>query len=67
MVAMWLLLLPFCLVHVVHDNLISILVIDYIQKRRGQALLFSFEYKLLLPKLLIDFYNYMDQAFVSTA
>ena len=38
-----------CLVHVVHRNLISILVTDYIQKRRGQALLFSS--------------HYMDQAF----
>ena len=36
-----------CLVHVVVKNLISILVTDYIQKRRGQALLFSFEYILL--------------------
>ena len=32
------------LVHVVHNNLISILVTDYIQKRRDQALFFSFEY-----------------------
>ena len=40
------------LVHVVTFTLISILVTDYtwinyIQKRRGQALLFSFEYNLL--------------------
>ena len=40
-----------CLVHVVHKHLISILVTDYIQKRRGQALLFSFEYN-LLPNLI---------------
>ena len=38
-----------CLVHVVHKNLIS--------KRRGQALLFSFEYN-LLP----NFNHYMDRA-----
>ena len=34
--------------YVVTFTLISILVTDYIQKRRGQALLFSFEYNLLL-------------------
>ena len=31
-------------------NLISILVTDDIQKRRGQALLFSFEYNLTVTK-----------------
>ena len=40
-----------CLVHVVVKNLLSILVTDYTQKRRGQALLFSFEYN-LLPNLI---------------
>ena len=40
-----------CPVHLVHKNLISILVTDYILKRSGQALLFSFEYN-LLPKLI---------------
>ena len=39
------------LIHVVVKNFISILVTDYIQKRRGQALLFSFEYN-LLPTLI---------------
>jgi hypothetical protein len=38
-------------------NLISILITDYIQERRGQALLFSFEYN-LLP----NFNHYMDRA-----
>ena len=41
-------------------NLISILVTDYIQKRRGQALLFSFEYD-LLPKLISNFNHYLDR------
>ena len=50
-----------CLVHVVTFTLISILVTDYIQKRRGQALFFSFEYN-LLPNLISNFYHYMDQA-----
>ena len=40
-----------CPNHVVTFNLISNLVTDYIQKRRGQALLFSFEYN-LLPSLI---------------
>ena len=40
-------------------NLISILVTDYTQKRRGQALLFAFEYN-LLPKS--NFNHYMDRA-----
>ena len=35
-------------------NLISILVTDYIQKRRGLALLFSFGYN-LLPTLISSF------------
>ena len=43
-------------------KLISILVTDYIQKRRGQALLFSFEYN-LLPNLISNFNHYMDRAF----
>ena len=43
-----------CLVHVVHKDLISILVTDCIQKRRGQALLFSYEYN-LLPKIPFDY------------
>ena len=38
--------------HVVTFTLISILATDYIQKRRGQALLFSFEYN--LPPNLIS-------------
>ena len=42
-------------------NLISILVTDFIQKRRGQALLFSFEYN-LLPNLITNFNHYMDRA-----
>ena len=37
--------------------------LDYIQKRRGEPGLFSFEYN-LLSKLLTDFYNYMDQAYI---
>ena len=41
----------FCPIHVVTFTLISILVTDYIQKRRGQALLFSFEYN-LSPNLI---------------
>ena len=39
------------ILHVVSFTLISILGTDYIQKRRGQALLFSFEYN-LSPNLL---------------
>ena len=52
-----------CLIHVVTFTLISILVTDYIQKRRGQALLFSFEYN-LLPNLTLNFNTtyYMDRA-----
>ena len=45
-------------------SLISILVTDYIQKRRGQAHLFSFEYN-LLPNLLSNFNYYMDSATVA--
>ena len=45
-------------------NLISILVTDYIQKRRGQALHFSFEYN-LLPILISNFNHYMDRALAS--
>jgi hypothetical protein len=41
-------------------NLITVLVTDYIQKRRGQALLFSFEYN-LLPNLISNFNQYMDR------
>ena len=52
-----------CLVHAVVKNLISILVTDYTQKRRGQALLFSFEYN-LLPDLISNFNHYMDRAIV---
>ena len=37
--------------YIVTFTLISILVTDYIQKRRGQALLFSFEYN-LSPNLI---------------
>ena len=40
-----------CPIHVVTFTLISSLVTDYIQKRRGQALLSSFEYN-LSPKLI---------------
>ena len=43
-------------------NLISILVTDYIQKRRGQALLFFFEYN-MLPNLISNPNHYMDRAF----
>ena len=53
--------LGWCMVHVVHKNLISILVTDYIQKRRGQALLFSFEYN-MLPNLISNLNHYMDRA-----
>ena len=42
---------PLCPIHVVTFTLISILATDYIQKRRGQALLFSFEYN-LSPNLI---------------
>ena len=42
------------------ENLISNLVTDYIQKRRGEPGLFSFEYN-LLPKLTSIFYHYTDQ------
>ena len=42
-------------------NLISNLVTDYIQKRRGEPCLFSSEYN-LIPKLISNFYHYMDQA-----
>ena len=35
-----------CPIHVVTFTLISNLATDYIQKRTGQALLFSFEYNL---------------------
>jgi hypothetical protein len=52
-----------CLVHVVVKKLISILVTDYIQKRTGQALLFSFEYN-LLQNLISNFNHYMDRAWV---
>ena len=44
-------------------NFISILVTDYIQKRRGQALLFSSEYN-LLPNLISNFSHYMDRTSV---
>ena len=40
-----------CPVHVVTFTLISILATDYIQKRTGKALLFSFEYN-LSPNLI---------------
>ena len=53
-----------CPIHVVTFSLISILATDYIQKRRGQALLFSFEYN-LLPNLISKFnhhLHYMDRA-----
>jgi hypothetical protein len=40
----------------------KILVTDYIKKRRGQALLFSFEYNLLIK--ISDFNHYMDRATV---
>ena len=42
-------------------SMLSILATDYIQKRRGQALLFSFEYN-LLPNLISNFNHYMDRA-----
>ena len=47
------------------NQTISSLVTDYIQKRRGQALLFSFEYN-LLPNLISNFNQYMDRALVFT-
>ena len=40
-----------CPIHVVTFTLIPNLATDYIQKRRGQALLFSFEYN-LSPELI---------------
>ena len=43
-----------------NKNLISIRL-DYIQKRRGTALFFSFEYN-LLPNLISNFNHYMDSA-----
>ena len=43
--------LPFCPIHVVTFTLISNFVTDYIQKRKGEPGLFSFEYN-LLPKLI---------------
>ena len=45
--------------------LLTTLVTDSIQKRRGQPGLFTFRYK-LLPKLLTDFNLYMDQTLVYT-
>ena len=42
---------PNCPIHVVTFTLISNLATDYIQKRRGQDNLFSFEYN-LLPNLI---------------
>ena len=42
-------------------NLIPILATDYIQKRKDQALLFSFEYN-LLPNLIANLKHYMDRA-----
>ena len=54
--------LSLCLGHVLSGkNLISILASDYFQKRRGQALLFSFEYN-MLPNLISNFNHYMDRA-----
>ena len=47
----WPIFLPYCLIHVVMFSLISNLVSDYIQKRRGEPDLFSFEYN-LLPKFI---------------
>jgi hypothetical protein len=41
--------------------MISVLVTDYIQKRRGQALLFFFEYN-LLANLLSNFNHYIYRA-----
>ena len=37
----------FCPIHIVTFTLTSIMATDYIQKGRGQSLLFSFEYNLL--------------------
>ena len=51
----------FCPIHVVTFTLISNLVTDYIQKRRREPSLFSFEYN-LLPKLISKYYCFMDQA-----
>jgi hypothetical protein len=42
-------------------SFISILVTDHTQKRRDQALFFSFEYN-LLPDLISNFNHYMDRA-----
>ena len=55
----------FCPIHVVNFTLISILATEYIQKRRGQALPFSFEYN-LLPSLILNFNHYMDRALMCT-
>ena len=53
-----------CPIHVVTFTLISNLVSDYIQKRKGEPGLFSFEYN-LLPKLISNFNQYMDRALLS--
>ena len=45
------------------QNLISNLVTDYIQKRRGEPGLFSFEYN-LLQKMISNFYHYMDKILI---
>ena len=42
-------------------TLISNLATDYMQKRRGEPGLFSFEYN-LLPNLISNFNHYMDRA-----
>ena len=50
-----------CPIHVVTFTLISNLATDHIQKRTGQALLFSFEYN-QLPNLIKYKSDYMDRA-----
>ena len=49
---------------VVTFTLMSILATNYIQKRRGQALFFSFEYN-LLPNSISNKSDYIDRASVS--
>ena len=55
--------LVICPIHVVTFTLITILATDYIQKRRGQALFFSFEYN-MSPKIYVyqSKSEYMDKS-----
>ena len=56
-------LTPLCFGYIFALSMISNLVTDYIQKSKREPGLFSFEYN-LLPKLISNFYHYMDQASV---